>query len=205
MANEDITGIRKYSFRGKQNSIVKSVSIENNVDFGKIKTTAGIIGSGFRSIYSADISTLPENSGSVGNIVNSFLSGEDTEGSTVMIAKDGIVYYDSSITEYVPKAIEEQKMNVDRLASVFLFSMENYGYKGEIEILGDPFFLSDRSLQLGKYMIYLDVNRNKNNAYEGGYKRSYYTGLYYITGIEHSMNSSGDFSTKLKIAKFFAE
>ena len=206
MANEDVEGIRKYTFRGKQNSIVKSVSIENNVDFGKIKGTAGIIGSGFRSIYSADISVLEENSGSLGNIVNSYLSGEDTEGSTVIIAKDGIVYYDSSIAEDIPEITkEERKRNVDRLASVFLFSMENHGYKGEIEILGDPFFLSDRSLQLGKYMIYLEINRNKNNAYEGGYKRSYYTGLYYITGIEHSMNSSGDFYTKLKIAKFFAE
>ena len=85
-------------------------------------------------------------------------------------------------------------------ASLFFSAMQNKLYTGEMTILGDPFYCFDSSVEAGKYEIYLQMNRVEDpNTYK--LTPSRYSGIYYLTGIKHTMDSEGKYNTTLSITK----
>jgi hypothetical protein len=197
--------IRKYTYKFKQESIIKNLSIENEIGLANIVDYCSIVRDSMSYLYTTDFYTGIENFGARKNNIT-ILKEDDInqEENIIMVPTESIVMFkssdgdnngsDSSSIENNIKIEDEMK----KYAEIFLMKLERWPYKGTIEILGDPFYFFDYNLQAGKYLIFLDFRRITNNF---ELERSYYTGLYYITGIEHNMSSDGDFTTRLSILK----
>lgn len=179
--------IRFYKYRGGEESIVKSVSIDNPLDLQKISgVICGFQNSEKAKVFMSQIGTTPKTIGGVGSITEvsidspTFVYKNDTT-PTLGIS-------DNSITD------------ISKIAN----NLMDYTYTGNIEILGDPYYIFDDDLEPFRHMIYLKVNRYENINLEklADEDYDYYSGLYVIKEITHTMDREGAFSTNLKLVKF---
>lgn len=205
--------IRCYSHKYNQNTLVTSFDVENEIELGNVQNYCAIVSSGYNAIFSSFPSVLKETVLSTNGVREALLSKDSTkltnkynnETETVLIPSVSVISEPIS-SDYSKSGTETDNLiekHLKTLAYDSLKNIEMWPFKGTIEVLGDPYYLTDGNLQLGNDMIFIDFKRNKKvNDGEEYTERSYYTGLYYITGIEHSFSSSGSFRTKLKILKY---
>ena len=170
--------IRFYKYRGGEESIVKSVSIDNPLDLQKISgVICGFQNSEKAKVFMSQIGTTPKTIGGVGSITEvsidspTFVYKNDTT-PTLGIS-------DNSITD------------ISKIAN----NLMDYTYTGNIEILGDPYYIFDDDLEPFRHMIYLKVNRYENINLEklADEDYDYYSGLYVIKEITHTMDREGAF------------
>jgi hypothetical protein len=189
--------IRFYKYRGIKDSIVKSFRVENPMNFQKIY---GVIGS-FESyesalFYTSKISSkILSSGGFIGN--KKKLNIKDYSGS-IFIPKDDIKHEDVPLVD--PK-VGTNSISLNKISEISN-SLSRYVYEGELEIVGDPYFIFDDDLEPWRNMIYLKVNRYENIKNEKLADNDYYSGLYMIKKINHEISSDGDFITRLNIVKF---
>lgn len=199
--------VRKYSYKQRQNTVIKSFSIKNEVGLENVMEYSSIVGTGYDVLFS---SLFLENGFNYPKKrVAEPVHIEDANNNTFMVpSKNYITYYsDVPIEPKEGERNEESKRKIERalsnIANDHMNKMEMWPFEGELEILGDPYFLFDDTIKMGEHLIFLEVNRlNKLAIEEEDYiDRSYYTGVYMVMGIEHRINSDGEFTTILNILK----
>ena len=133
----------------------------------------------------------PENIGGVGSKVEILMDENETIGPM-------LVHKGSTTTTNTDGS--EAISNISKIAN----SLTDYTYTGNIEILGDPYYIFDDDLEPFRHKIYLKVNRYKNinlqELADGNY--DYYSGLYVVKNITHKLDSGGSFTTNLGLMKF---
>lgn len=216
--DDESDSVRVYSYKFRQDSIVKNITINNEVSIGNIRNYCAIVGTGYSAVYASNYSLSKESLAASTGIIEVILSSEDLSSAkslgtnVILVPKDSIVsepINNSELGEEKDKDNESViKTDIRNLAYSSMQNIERWPFEGTVEILGDPYFLADGSFQLGRNMIFLDINRISkiNSAKPGEFlRRSYYTGLYYITDITHSFSADGDFTTKLKVVKYISK
>lgn len=211
--------LRIYNYRSLQEQVIENIEISSgDAEFGNTISSVSMLGSGTPLIFtfSKEEGTMNEDAvaTSTGKIAERIIRS-DTNATTINQGQYSYIF-DSSrdITPYFSlnnslyvitdsKGVENlpTTMNTYTMeASHFFSDMQNKLYSGEMTILGDPFYYFDSSLEAGKYEIYLQMNRAEDQK---TYKMipSRYTGIYYIKGIKHNIDSSGKYTTTLSIFK----
>lgn len=204
--DESRYAVRMYSFRNKQNTVVKNFTIENEININNVRDYCSIVGSEYKYILT---SKYLENSLEASNYprpseMKKIAQEENSKKSVIVPKKNYISFSESIVTdsskEESKKAIEKALSSV---ANSHINKLSMWPFEGELEILGDPYYLFDDKLGRDVHLIYIEANRaNKMAQTSGGYiSRSYYTGLYLIREIEHELTSDGVFVTRLKVIK----
>ena len=188
---------RYYKYRGGKSSIVKSISINNPIDFQKIcGVIGGIEATAKASFYATRLSTNPTSAGSY-----SVLKEKIEVGKTpLFVAEDSLVKKPDTNTENIPKESSTVLTQISSIAN----GLTEMVYSGTMEILGDPFYVFDDDVEPWRHLLYLDITRYKDITLDEVVSKEYdyYSGLYTIKKIEHSIGSDGSFTTSLGIVKF---
>lgn len=211
--------LRIYNYRSIKTQVIENIELSsNNAEFGNTVSSVTMLGCGAPIIFQFD-----NTSGTLGKDGYSAINGEkidinQIEGdSTVDLGKFSNYFSTASEASVKPRIVfnnsnyivsntkSEEDFNAiasmcKNEASLFFSSMQNKLYTGEMTIMGDPFYYFDSSVEAGKYEIYLQMNRVEDSD---SYKmtESRYTGIYFITGIKHSIDADGKFTTTLSITK----
>lgn len=128
----------------------------------------------------------------------SYFTGKPDENIKPYFALNNSKYMvleDLGVDELATSASHKQEA-----ASRFFTSQQNKEFTGEITIMGDPFYYFDSTVEAGKYEIYLQMNRVADRT-SYRLRESKYTGIYYITGIKHSIDEAGKYTTTLSVVK----
>lgn len=197
---------RFYQYRGGKNSLVKSLRIENPINFQKIYGVVGAFQANKNAlVYASRISTSLMSSGSfIGD--KKKVNLENFKGA-FFVPKNDIKIADT--LSYDNRTDNPESLSKDESVSVSLNKISSiandlsrYVYEGEMEIMGDPYYIFDDDLEPWRNMIYLKVNRYENIKNENLVdKEDYYSGLYIIKKINHEISSNGEFTTRLGIMK----
>ena len=228
--NEEYLRVYNYRSLQQQVIENISISCPDDSELGQTISSVALLGSGQSLVYSFNKSTgtINEDCASISNsktksqkgnmFVNSeaFLNKNETWDYMNSSPKDFKPYLAFNNSKYI--FLNSQTINNDSFpntesafreeATRFFTDLQNKQYTGEMTILGDPFYYFDASLQPAKYEIFLQMNRMKDsNLYQDRNIhtlqniRSKYTGIYFITGIKHSIDTEGKFRTTLSISK----
>ncbi len=210
--------LRIYNYRSLQEQVIENVEISstNDSEFGNTVSSVMLLGSGTPVVFTYD-----KESGVTSNELTSVSNGDTISRNDVIGGKDEGMYSSwftsKSKAEINPKLVYNNSQyilsdvkgyeNFDAISSMyeieasrFFTDQQNKQYEGEITILGDPFYYFDSEVQAGKYEIYLQMNRVKNmKTYE--IEESKYSGVYFIKGIRHNIDSTGKYLTTLSVVK----
>lgn len=210
--------IRIYNYRSLQEQVIENVEISstNDSEFGNTVSSVMLLGSGTPVVFTYD-----KENGVTSNELTSVSNGDTISRNDVIGGKDEGMYSSwftsKSKAEINPKLVYNNSQyilsdvkgyeNFDAISSMyeieasrFFTDQQNKQYEGEITILGDPFYYFDSEVQAGKYEIYLQMNRVKSlKTYE--IEESRYSGVYFIKGIKHNIDSTGKYTTTLSVVK----
>jgi hypothetical protein len=217
--------LRVYNYRSTQEQVIENIDISssNDAELGNTISSVTLLGGSCPIMF-----TFNDDTGLMGQKVTSVLTGADSnisDASNASKENNGITeggkfsawFSPASGDSISPKLILnnskykivdiDDKENLNPYitnssleAALFFSDQQNKQYEGEITILGDPFYYFDSSLEAGKYEIYLQMNRvAKRKNYKVTPSR--YSGIYFIKGIKHSIDSSGKYTTTLSVAK----
>ena len=181
--------IKSYDYMNSPKSLITSFNIKSKLDFIQLNQTLVVKGS-----------TL--------NVLLSSANQEGVEG-TASAPIDISKFFDNQIESdnftLVNKVIEETgTVGPDTLAAQVVDNMNQGIFYGDIEILGDPFYLFDTAMQPYQYFIKLNVFRSRNEYANNNDKilaKSYLSGCYLVKKIVHTINKSG-FKTTLSLQRF---
>ena len=220
---KDQSYLRVYNYRSVQNQVIENIDIsDNNAELGNLISSVTLLGVGTPIVF-----TYNRESGKLSTTMYSQVNGDEFKQETLTSDASGarindLGSYESYFTGKPDENIKPyfainnskymilEDLGVDELAtsashkqeaaSRFFTSQQNKEFTGEITIMGDPFYYFDSTVEAGKYEIYLQMNRVADRT---SYKlrESKYTGIYYITGIKHSIDESGKYTTVLSVAK----
>ena len=211
--------LRIYNYRSLQEQVIKNIEISSNdAEFANTVSSVMMLGCGAPVVFEFD-----NTNGTINYDGYSATNGEkiDINGCENDIIYDVGKYSayfntnsEASVkprlifnkSDYIVSNVKDtDNFNViasmcKNEASKFFSAMQNKLYTGEMTILGDPFYYFDSSVEAGKYEIYLQMNRADSTD---GYRmvKSRYSGIYFITGIKHSINKEGEYTTTLSITK----
>ena len=209
--------LRVYNYKNFQESLISESSINLNnggLTLGNIVSAATVVttnstGSSIVFSYNNEKNTIGEtginrksagektlNSSTDENDVSSWVNSEGViDTNQAFLTMNNVVFSNTNATEGVNIASALQQA-----ASVFFSAMSNQAYTGSLTIIGDPFYYFDSAIEPAKYEIYLNMNRVEDLRSAKNAK-SAFSGIYAITKITHSVDSSGVFSTTLEIMK----
>lgn len=217
--------LRVYNYRSVQNQVIENINIDSNdAELGNLVSSVTLLGSATPMVFTFNRSnsemseTIYSQPNGQGFSEDSFRADQNT-GERV---KDSGVTYDTyfngptedNIKPYFAlnnsKYVNIEDLKVDNTptavsnkleeAARFFTSQLNKEYTGEMTIMGDPFYYFDSTVEAGKYEIFLQMNRVANRKTYAMIP-SKYTGIYYITGIKHSIDENGKYTTTLSIVK----
>lgn len=124
----------------------------------------------------------------------------------VQVTKNGKVDVNNGIegADYLPNGFTSADDTKKEISMAYAQAL----YKGKLTILGDPFYNFGKFLQPYSYPIFIDLklprteyNGNRNDwDKKSGYSH-YLSGFYVVTGIEHSLSTSG-FITTLDVMSY---
>lgn len=220
---KDQSYLRVYNYRSVQNQVIENIDIsDNNAELGNLISSVTLLGVGTPIVF-----TYNRESGKLSTTMYSQINGDEFKQETLTSNTSGarindLGSYESYFTGKPDENIKPyfalnnskymvlEDLGVDELAtsashkqeaaSRFFTSQQNKEFTGEITIMGDPFYYFDSTVEAGKYEIYLQMNRVADRT---SYKlrESKYTGIYYITGIKHSIDEAGKYTTTLSVVK----
>lgn len=202
--------LRVYNYRSVQNQVIDNIELsENNAELGNLFSSVTLLGTGKPVIFTfnRNDATMSETTYDQQN-QNTYDIEKETR-STLEYGAEGNIkpFFSINNSKYVQlEDFDENNneisifSNKEQNASEFFTSQQNKEYTGEITILGDPFYYFDSSVEAGKYEIYLQMNRVSNRK-TYAMEKSKYTGIYFLTGIKHNIDSSGKYTTTLSVAK----
>jgi len=181
--------VRSYDYMNSPKSIITNFNVKNKLDFIQLNQSIIVKGDDVDVLLSAPAESASENEGSApANVTDVFHEQLNSNNFTL-----------------VNKVIESTgDSNANTIANKVIQNMNQGIFYGNVEILGDPFFLFDATLQPFQYYIRLNIYRNYNE-YNTSNKRilnpSYLTGYYLIKKITHNLSSSG-FKTTLDVQRY---
>ena len=216
--NEEVTNdyLRIYNYRSLQEQVIENIDISCENEFGNTVSSVSLMGSGtpMTFVYNMDGGVINEDAiaSNTKNIVDGDIKSHNNSSESFNYifdpksSQDLKPFFTLNNSQYIitdTKGIKNTPSTLSTYtlaASHFFSDMQNKLYSGEMTILGDPFYYFDSSVEAGKYEIYLQMNRAENQK---TYKMvpSRYTGIYYIKGIKHNIDSSGKYTTTLSIFK----
>ena len=217
--------LRIYNYRSVQNQVIENIDISssNDAELGNTISSVTLLGANCRPImftFDDDAGTMGINFTNTENGKNGVTSELTKDDSGITKAGKFSTWFDDLKADSIKpklilntskyKSVDDEiskednfatyLANAENEAALFFSDQQNKQYEGEITILGDPFYYFDSSLEAGKYEIYLQMNRVANRKnYEVTPSR--YSGIYFIKGIKHSIDSSGKYTTTLSVAK----
>lgn len=188
--NEATNPIRVYSYKAGMTPLIKSLSFENSMNFSKATSAVNLLGEGVPLMFLNNNKDSKINTDPVG------LNGDTVFFSSSQVKK--IIYAPSS--DSTSDTERDYKNSMIMSASRYFKELKKAAQTGEITILGDPFYYFDSIVEPANYEIYINANRIRDLK-SASKAQAFYSGIYQVDGIEHSMTSNGEFETKLKIHK----
>jgi hypothetical protein len=181
--------VRSYDYRQAPNTIITSFSVRNKFDFIQLNQNIIVKGNELDVMLSSPPPEIDNNAGGIpSNVTDYFQKQLQSDDFTL-----------------VNKIVENNGGdNSNSIAAQVVKNMNEGIFFGDIEILGDPFYLFDPFVQPYQYFILLNVYRNYNEYSRNNNKilnKSYLSGYYLIKKIKHVLSSSG-FKTTLSIEKY---
>jgi len=182
--------VRSYDYMQSPTSLIKNFNVKNSLDFVQLNQSIVVKGENLDALISAPNKETDNNQGSAPADITSALTDKINNGSFSLVNK---IVEDNG----------EGGANV--IATKVVQNMNDGIFTGTIEILGDPFFMFDSSLQPFQYYIKINVYRSYNEYSKSSNKKilsqSYLTGYYLIKKITHNINASG-FKTILEVQRY---
>ncbi|RLD64512.1 MAG: hypothetical protein DRJ01_00330 [Bacteroidetes bacterium] len=183
--------VRSYDYMNSPRSIITNFNVKNKLDFIQLNQSIIVKGNEVDVLLSAPAESAAENEGSApANVSETFYDQLNSNNFTL-----------------VNKVVENTgDSNANIIANKVIQNMNQGIFYGNVEILGDPFYLFDATLQPFQYYIRLNVYRNYNeyNTSISNQKilnPSYLTGYYLIKKITHTLGSNG-FKTTLDVQRY---
>ena len=182
--------VKSYDYRQAPKTLVTGFNVKNKFDFIQLNQSIIVKGGDLDVMISAPPNnSASENDGSVpSNVTDYFHEQLNSDQFTL-----------------VNKIVENTEgSNSNTIASQVIKNMNEGIFFGDIEILGDPFYLFDSVVQPYQYFIKVNVYRNFNeysNSNDKILKKSYLSGYYLVKKITHNLSRSG-FRTTLSIEKY---
>ena len=186
--------LRIYNYKNYNRSVTKNISITSNVDFGIASAAVTIIKDGENTVFSPSEIDIDDGG------VTVKLFGTKQEDS-FLILKDNYKYVNFNEGEdHTGETEKDEDKDASKTEADLMFdALTNYPYKGEVEILGDPFYLFDSLVSPYRYEIYLNISKSKT-VLMNEISDSFYSGIYVVSKITHSMNKE-EFITTLEVLK----
>ncbi len=184
--------VRSYDYMNSPTTLITNFGIKSSMDFIQLNQSVAIKnGDKIETSISTSSIELDDNEGS---------TPADTSNLSKNVLETDDLLFVSNIQE------NNGGTSSNLVANKFIQNMNEGIFSGELEILGDPFYLFDEKLQPFQYYIRINVYRSMNE-----YKRessnnkllnaSYLTGYYLIKGISHNLSASG-FKTTLNLQRY---
>ena len=181
--------VRSYDYMQSPTSIITGFSIKNSLDFIQMNQSVIVKGKELDVYLSAPSKELDGNEGSSpANVTDNYRKQLESNNFT--------------LTNQIYENNGDANSNL--LAAKAINNMNQGIFFGNVEILGDPFYLFDASLQPYQYYIKINVYRNYNEYNVDNLKilqLSYLTGYYLIKKITHKLDASG-FRTTLDVQRY---
>jgi len=198
--------IRTYTWIQDGLSIVKDLELQTQSDFAMLslpvvnidESTGDITARTLRS-SNRDLTQEDETDFRIGNSKNATAIFENVDLSSVFAGE----IINSDKMDYSNDVLSPETISL-KISDLIRSNLDQQVVRGNMTIFGDPFYLFDSSLQPFTYIIKILINRpnfvdNEGNFVTGG--KSYLSGFYLISKINHSISVSG-FETKLELIKF---
>jgi len=181
--------VRSYDYRQAPKTIITNFSVRNKFDFIQLNQNIIVKGKELDVMLSAPPAEVDNNAGGIpSNVTDYFQKQLQSDDFTL-----------------VNKVVENNgDNNSNSIAAQVVKNLNEGIFFGDIEILGDPFYLFDSVVQPYQHFILLNVYRNYNEYNQGNDKilnKSYLSGYYLIKKIKHTLSLSG-FKTTLSIEKY---
>ena len=181
--------VRSYDYMQSPTSIVTAFNVKNSLDFIQLNQSIIVKGKKLDALISTPSKETDSNEGSAPANVNEVFAGQLKSNNFTL----------------VNKVVEDNgDSNANIVADKVVQNMNDGIFFGNVEILGDPFYLFDATLQPYQYYIRLNIYRNYNEYNPSNNKilnQSYLTGYYLIKKITHTISSSG-FRTTLDVQRY---
>ncbi len=181
--------IRSYDYRQSPSSIITAFSVKNSLDFIQLNQSVIVKGKDLDVYLSTPTKEIDGNEGS-------------TPADVSELYKQQLENDNFTLVNRIVENNGDSSGNL--LASKVVNNMNQGIFYGNIEILGDPYYLFDSVLQPYQYYIKLNIYRNYNeynNKKTGILNQSYLTGYYLIKKITHKLDISG-FRTTLDVQRY---
>lgn len=191
--NDDV--LRVYNYKNYNQSVIENINLESKLDFGMASSAVSILGGG------NEIKFTPFSLNYKDGCKTSKAFGKKIDEPSLCL-KDNYKYVDTGVDDETVsgnEATEDDYKLKSSEADLLFSSLSNFPYKGSITILGDPFYLFDNSMKPYDFEIYLNITKSKNIKMEE-LDKSFYSGIYNVGTIKHTMSSEG-FTTELEIRK----
>lgn len=213
-ASEDSTLLRVYTYRATKDQVIEDIDLTSENEFANVTSSVTILGGGKPIVFSYDMEngTMNETMSLFEDISQ---SSEDVDINSNSELNNWITFnapkenpkFILDNSKYILSNIDNNSDNVSAnlsqnisAASLFFSDLQNKLYTGTMTITGDPFYYFDSSLEAGKYEIYLRMNR-VSDPKTYSMEPSYYSGIYFLTGIKHNISSDGKYTTTLELKK----
>ena len=181
--------VRSYEYRQSPTSIVTNCNVKNKLDFIQLNQSVIVKEDALEVYLSAPAKETDSNEGSSPANITDKLANE--------LESD-----DFTLTNNIINSSGDSPGSL--LANKVIQNMNQGIFFGNLEILGDPFYIFDANLQPFQYYIKLNVHRNYSE-YDVNNKKilqqSYLTGYYLIKKISHKLDTSG-FRTTLDVQRY---
>jgi len=184
--------VRSYEYRQSPTSIVTNFNVKNSLDFIQLNQSIAVKGEELEVYLSSPSKESDSNDGSAPANTTGLYNGKLHSNDFTLV---------NTIEENTGSSFS------NLLAAKVVKNMNQGIFFGTIEILGDPYFLFDTSLQPYQYYIKLNVYRNyneyntNNSSNSKILQQSYLTGYYLIKKITHKLDTSG-FRTVLDVQRY---
>ena len=181
--------IRSYDYMNAPRTLIKNFGVKSSMDFIQLNQAVAVIAEDLMTTVSTATETIDGNEGSTPADVTSLMKQKLNNGKFSLVGK--IIENDGSTSSNL-------------VSNSFIKTMNEGIFAGNIDIIGDPFYLFDSNLQPYQYFIRLNIYRTKNEYNKKNIdmlQQSYLSGYYLITKIVHNLSSSG-FTTTLSLQRY---
>lgn len=181
--------IKTYDYRQSPSSIVTGCNVKNNLDFIQLNQSVIVKGKELEVYLSAPAKETDGNEGSSAADVTSKYQNQLQSDDFILVNRVENSSGDSTGSLLANKVVQNMNEGI---------------FYGNLEILGDPFYLFDSNIQPMSYYIKLNVYRNYSEYNTSNIKilqKSYLSGYYLVKKISHKIDSSG-FKTTLDIQRY---
>lgn len=183
--------VRSYDYMNSPKTLISGFNVKNKLDFIQLNQSIIVKGNDLDVMLSAPSGETDDSTGSsAANVTENFKDQLQSDQFTL-----------------VNRIVENNgDSGKDAVANKVIQNMNEGIFYGNIEILGDPFYLFDANLQPYQYYIKINVYRNYNEYSQSTsnnriLNQSYLSGYYLIKKITHTLGISG-FKTTLDVQRY---